>query len=59
MKLNHQDQVYNILERKPIDQFHKKWLESSKTPNLNSSKNLNKMHDFMHENMKINAKGRV
>ena len=49
------DHVYNILEQKHIDQFQKIWLESSKTPNLNRSKNPNKMH----ENMKINAKRRV
>ena len=39
--------------------FKKRRLESSKTPNLNRSKNPNKMHEFMHENMKKNAKGRV
>ena len=59
IKLNIKDHVYNIIGTKPNDQFQKKWLESSKTPNLKSSKNPNKMHEFMHENMKINAKGRV
>ena len=59
IKLNNIDHVYNIVGQKPNDQFHKIKLESSKTPNLNRSENPNKMHEFMHENMKINAKGRV
>ena len=53
------DHVYNIIETKPNDQFQKRRLESSKAPNLNRFENPNKMHEFIHENMKINAKGRV
>ena len=52
IKLNHQDQVYNILEQKPIDQFQKIWLESSKTSILHRSKNLPKNHELMHETWK-------
>ena len=59
IKLNIIDHVYNIIGTKQNDQFQKRKLESSKTPNLNRSENPNKMHEFMHENMKINAKGRV
>ena len=59
IKLNIIDHVYNIIGIEPNDQFQKRKLESSKTPNLNRSENPNKMHEFMHENMKINAKGRV
>ena len=43
---------------KPNDQFQKKRIESTKIPILKSSENPTKMHEFMHENMKINAKGR-
>ena len=59
IKLNIIDYVYNITGTKPNDQFQKRRFESSKTPNLNRSENPNKMHEFMHENKKINAKGRV
>ena len=39
--------------------FRKKRIDSTKIPILKSSENPTKMHEFMHENMKINAKGRV
>ena len=59
IKLNIIDYVYNIIGTKPNDQFQKRMLESSKTQNLKRFENPNKMHEFMHENMKINSKGRV
>ena len=59
IKLNIIDYVYNIIGTKPNDQFQKRMLESSKTQILKRSENPNKMHEFMHENMKINSKGRV
>ena len=56
IKLNHQDQVYNILEQKPIDQFQKIWLKPSKVSILHRSKNLPKNHELMHETWKIMQK---
>ena len=50
---------YNNIGTKPNDQFQKKRIDSTKIPILKSSENPTKMHEFMHENMKINAKGRV
>ena len=32
IKLNYREHQYNIMAQKPIDQLHKNWLESSKTP---------------------------
>ena len=49
IKLNHQEQLYNILEQKPIDQFQEIWLESSKTPKSLRFKIFPKNHDLMHE----------
>ena len=49
IKLNHQDQVYNIQEQKPIDQFQKIWLESSEISILHRFENLPKNHGFMRE----------
>ena len=56
IKLNHQDQVHNIHEQKPIDQFQKIWLESSKISILHKFKNLLKNQEFMHE-IKCKKKG--
>ena len=40
--------------------FRKRGLiQQKKNPKMNSSENSLKMHEFMHENKKINAKGRV
>ena len=55
IKLNHRDHVYNILEQKPNDQFHKIRFESSKTPKYAKSKK----NPSMHEKLKINEKERV
>ena len=59
IKLNHRDHVYNILEQKPNDQFHKIRFESSKTPKYAKSENNLSMHEKMHEKLKINEKERV
>ena len=48
-----------VYQQTPNDQFQKKRIGSTKTPNLKSSKNPIKMHEFMHEIMKIKAKERV
>ena len=50
---------YNNIEAKPNDQFQKKRIDSTKIPIEKSSETSLKMHEFMHENKKINAKGRV
>ena len=47
--------MYNILEQKPNDQFHKIRFESSKTLKYAKSKN----NPSMHEKLKINEKERV
>ena len=47
------------IEAKPKDQFQKKRIDSTKIPNLKSSENSLKMHEFMHEIMKIKTKGGV
>ena len=57
--INHQDQVYNIIGTKSNDQFQNIWLESTKIPKRIGSKIPTKCMKKMHENMKINAKGRV
>ena len=59
MKLTNIYNEYNNIGAKPNDQFQKKRIDSTKIPILKSSKNPTKMHEFMHENMKINAKERV
>ena len=59
IKLNHRDHVYNILEQKPNDQFHKIRFESSKTPKYAKSENNPSMHEKMHVKLKINEKDRV
>ena len=49
------DRVYNILEQKSNDQFHKIRFESSKISKYAKSEN----NPLMHENLKINEKERV
>ena len=44
---------------KPYDQFQKKRIDSTKIPNVKSFENPIKMHEIMHEIMKIKAKGGV
>ena len=55
IKLNHKDHVYSIPQQKPINQFWKKWLKTSKTPYLHWSKN----YPNNAWKLKINEKGRV
>ena len=50
---------YNNIGAKPNDQFKKKRIDSTKIPNLKSSENPIKMHEIMHEIMKIKAKEMV
>ena len=59
IKLTNKNHVYNSIPTKPNDQFHKKGIDSTKIPNLKSSENSLKMHEFMHEIMKIKTKGGV
>ena len=59
IKLTNKDHVYNSIPTKPNDKFQKNNIESTKTPNLKSSENFPKMHEIMHENMKIRTKGGV
>ena len=59
IKFFNKDHEYNSIPTKPNDQFQKKRIDSTKTPNLKSFENPIKMHEFMHEIMKIKAKERV
>ena len=59
IKLTNIYHEYNNIRTKPGDQFQKKRIDSTKIPILKSSENPTKMHEFMHENMKINEKERV
>ena len=59
IKLTNIYHEYNNIGAKPNDQFQKKRIDSTKIPNVKSSKNPIKMHEFMHEIMKITAKGGV
>ena len=59
IKLTNIYHEYNNIGTKPNDQFQKKRIDSIKIPILKSSENPTKMHEFMHENMKINEKERV
>ena len=59
IKLTNIYHEYNYIGAKPNDQFQKKRIDSTKIPNMKSSKNPIKMHHFMHEIMKIKAKGGV
>ena len=59
IKLTNIDHEYNNIGAKPNDQFQKKRIDSTKIPNMKSSENTIKMHEFMHEIMKIKTKGGV
>ena len=59
IKLTNIYHEYNNIGAKPNDQFQKKKNDSTKIPNVKSSENPIKMHEFMHEIMKIKAKGGV
>ena len=59
IKLTNKDHVYNSIPTKPNDQFQKNNIESTKTSNLKRSENSIKMHERMHEIMKIRTKGGV
>ena len=59
IKLTNKDHVYNSIPTKPNDQFQKNNIESIKIPRLKRSENFPKMHEIMHENMKIRTKGGV
>ena len=59
IKLSNIYHEYINIEAKPNDQFQKKRIDSTKITILKSSKNSLKMHEFMHEIMKIKTKGRV
>ena len=60
IKLTNIYHEYINIETKPNDQFKKKKrIDSTKIPILKSSENSLKMHEFMHEIMKIKTKGRV
>ena len=56
IKLTNIYHEYNYIGAKPNDQFQKKRIYSTKIPNVKSSKNPIKMHEFMHEIMKIKPK---
>ena len=59
IKLTNIDHEYINIGTKPNDQFQKKRIDSTKIPILKSSENPTKMQEFLHENMKINAKGKA
>ena len=59
IKLTNEDHVYNSIPTKPNDQFQKNNIESTKTSNLKRFENSIKMHEKMHEIMKIRTKGGV
>ena len=59
IKLTNIDHEYNNISTKPIDQFHKIRLETSKTPIYAKSENNPSMHEKMHVKLKINEKERV
>ena len=53
IKLTNKNHVYNSIPTKPNDQFHKKGIDSTKIPNLKSSKNSLKIawvYAWNHEN---------
>ena len=54
-----QDNMYNSIPTKPNDQFQKNIILSTKTSNLKKSENSIKMHEIMHEIMKIRTKGGI
>ena len=49
IKLIHQEQIYIVPRQKPINQFPKKKLESSKIPILHRFEIYPTMHELMHE----------
>ena len=59
IKLTNIDHEYNNISTKPIDQFHKIRLETSKSPIYAQSENNPPMHEKMHVKQKINEKERV
>ena len=59
IKLTNNNHVYNNISTKPNDQFQKNNIESTQIPRLKRSENFPKMHEIMHENMKIRTKGGV
>ena len=59
IKLTNQDHVYNSIPTKPNDEFQKNNVKSTKIPSLKRSENSIKMHEIMHEIMKIRTKGGV
>ena len=48
-----------VYQQNPVINFRKITLNQQKTPNLKRSENFIKMHEIMHEIMKIRTKGRV
>ena len=56
IKLTNIYHEYNNIGAKLNDQFRKKRIDSKKIPNVKSSENPIKMHEIMHEIMKIKAK---
>ena len=59
IKLTNIYHEYINIEAKPNDQFQKKIIDSTKIPILKDFENSLKMHEIMHENMKIRTKGGV
>ena len=59
IKLTNKDHVYNSIPTKPNDQFQKNNIKSTKIPRLKRPENFPKIHEIMHENMKIRTKGGV
>ena len=59
IKLTNQDHVYNSIPTKPNDEFQKNNVKSTKIPSLKRSENSIKMHEIMHEIMKIRKIGGV
>ena len=59
IKLTNIYHEYINIEEKPNDQFQKKRIDSTKIPILKSFENSLKMHEIMHEIMKIRIKGGV
>ena len=59
IKLTNIYHEFNNIGAKPNDQFQKKRSDSTKIPNLKSFENPIKMHESMHEIMKIKTKGGV
>ena len=59
IKLTNIYHEYINVEAKPNDQFQKKRIDPTKIPILKGSENSFKMHEIMHEIMKIRTKGGV